>query len=118
MKKGNKKFLIPILVLFMILPNLLFGASDDFVLPFKDLVVTWMKGNVGLTIAIITMVISIIWGFAGGGFGIIGKGFLLSILVGGVVWIAEKAFDIGASFESFNNIPPTYYIQNYQTLTA
>lgn len=103
-------------LMLMFLPSLVFGApgdSDEFVTPFMDVIVAWMKGNVGLTIAIIIMVISVIYGAFGGGFGVIGKGFVLSIIVGSVIWIATKAFDIGASFDAHNNIaPPSHTIEN------
>ena len=46
------------------------------------------------------MIISVIAGAFGGGFGVIGKGFVLSIIVGGVVWFAEQAFNIGTSFST------------------
>ncbi|WP_418181410.1 hypothetical protein ACNSOL_11965 (plasmid) [Aliarcobacter lanthieri] len=103
----ENKLLVLAGLLFFLLPSLVFGADDDFVVPFMELIITWMKGNVGLTIAIIIMVFAVIWGAFGGGFGIIGKGFILSILVGSVVWLAEKGFDIGTSFDSFNRIIPT-----------
>lgn len=78
----------------------IFAANDDFVVPFFDMLVEWMQGNVGLMIALIIMIISVIAGAFGGGFGVIGKGFVLSIIVGGVVWFAEQAFNIGSSFST------------------
>lgn len=95
MKKN--RVLLVLLSLF-ILPQLVFGASDDFAVPFKDLIVAWMQGNVGLTIAIIIMVISVVWRAFGGGFGVIGKGFVLSVLVGGVIYFADQAFSLGTAF--------------------
>ena len=64
-------------------------SSDLF--PSHDRLVKWMEGNVGMVIALLIMIISVIAGAFGGGFGIIGKGFILSIIVGGVVWFAEQA---------------------------
>jgi type IV secretory pathway VirB2 component (pilin) len=84
----------------LIVPIMSFGANDEFVVPFKDLIVTWIQGNVGLTIAIIIMIVSIIAGIAGGGFGVIGKGFILSIFIGAAVFLAEQSFNIGTSFSS------------------
>lgn len=98
MLSRNKKILM--LALIALLPMFSFasGTSDAFVVPFQTLLKNWMTGNVGLTIAIIIMIISVVWGAFGGGFGVIGKGFILSILVGGVVYFAEKAFDLGSAF--------------------
>ena len=99
MKKDKKSLLIGLLVL-IILPSIAFGADDDFVVPFFNMLVQWMEGNVGMVIALIIMIISVIAGAFGGGFGVIGKGFVLSIIVGGVVWFAEQAFNIGTSFST------------------
>lgn len=99
MEQGKKsKFIMALLMMF--LPVFVFATTTDdaFIMPFHDLIVAWMTGNVGLTIAIVIMVISVIWGAFGGGFGIIGKGFIFSILVGGIVFFAEKAYDMGGSF--------------------
>ena len=99
MKKENKKSLLIGLLVLMLIPSLAFG-NDDFVVPFFNMLVQWMEGNVGMLIALIIMVISVIVGAFGGGFGVIGKGFVLSIIVGGVVWFAESAFNIGTSFST------------------
>ena len=99
MKKENKKSLLIGLLVLMLIPSLAFG-NDDFVVPFFDMLVDWMEGNVGMVIALIIMIISVIAGAFGGGFGVIGKGFVLSIIVGGVVWFAEQAFNIGTSFST------------------
>ena len=99
MKKENKKSLLIGLLVLMLIPSLAFG-NDDFVVPFFDMLVQWMEGNVGMVIALIIMIISVIAGAFGGGFGVIGKGFVLSIIVGGVVWFAQAAFDIGAGFSA------------------
>ena len=101
MKKDKKSILIGLLAL-IILPSIAFGAtgSDDFVEPFLTMLKEWMAGNVGIIIALIIMIISVIAGAFGGGFGVIGKGFVLSIIVGGVVWLAQSAFDIGAGFSA------------------
>lgn len=118
----KNKILALLGIMFMLLPSFLLAAggegSDDFVVPFMDVITTWMKGNVGLTIAIIIMVISVIYGAFGGGFGVIGKGFVLSIIVGSVIWIATKAFDIGASFDAHNTITPPTHIQNDTAVVA
>lgn len=98
MKKDKKSLLVGLIVL-MLLPSLAFG-NDEFVVPFFDMLVKWMEGNVGMVIALIIMIISVIAGAFGGGFGVIGKGFVLSIIVGGVVWFAESAFNIGSSFST------------------
>ena len=100
MKKENKKSLLVGLLVLIILPSIAFGADDAFVVPFFDMLVEWMEGNVGMVIALIIMIISVIAGAFGGGFGVIGKGFVLSIIVGGVVWFAEQAFNIGSSFST------------------
>jgi hypothetical protein len=86
MKKDKKSLLIGLLVL-LILPSIAFGAtgSDEFVVPFFTMLKQWMAGNVGMVIALLIMIISVIAGAFGGGFGVIGKGFILSIIVGGVV---------------------------------
>lgn len=97
MKKDKKSLLIGLLVL-LILPSIAFGADDAFIIPFSDMLKAWMAGNVGMVIALIIMIISVIAGAFGGGFGVIGKGFVLSIIVGGVVWFAQAAFDIGSGF--------------------
>mgnify|MGYP003466947419 FL=1 len=99
MKKENKKSLLIGLLVLMLIPSLAFG-NDDFVVPFFNMLVQWMEGNVGMVIALIIMIISVIAGAFGGGFGVIGKGFVLSIIVGGVVWFAEQAFNIGTSFST------------------
>lgn len=99
MKKENKKSLLIGLLVLMLIPSLAFG-NDDFVVPFFNMLVQWMEGNVGMVIALIIMIISVIAGAFGGGFGVIGKGFVLSIIVGGVVWFAESAFNIGSSFST------------------
>ena len=99
MKKQNKKSLLIGLLVLMLIPSLAFG-NDDFVVPFFDMLVQWMEGNVGMVIALIIMIISVLAGAFGGGFGVIGKGFVLSIIVGGVVWFAEQAFNIGTSFST------------------
>ena len=99
MKKENKKSLLVGLLVLMLIPSLAFG-NDDFVVPFFNMLVQWMEGNVGMVIALIIMIISVIAGAFGGGFGVIGKGFVLSIIVGGVVWFAESAFNIGTSFST------------------
>ena len=99
MKKENKKSLLVGLLVLMLIPSLAFG-NDDFVVPFFNMLVQWMEGNVGMVIALIIMIISVIAGAFGGGFGVIGKGFVLSIIVGGVVWFAEQAFNIGSSFST------------------
>lgn len=99
MKKENKKSLLIGLLVLMLIPSLAFG-NDDFVVPFFNMLVQWMEGNVGMVIALIIMIISVIAGAFGGGFGVIGKGFVLSIIVGGVVWFAESAFNIGTSFST------------------
>ena len=99
MKKENKKSLLIGLLVLMLIPSLAFG-NDAFVVPFFDMLVQWMEGNVGMVIALIIMIISVIAGAFGGGFGVIGKGFVLSIIVGGVVWFAEQAFNIGTSFST------------------
>lgn len=99
MKKENKKSLLVGLLVLMLIPSLAFG-NDDFVVPFFNMLVQWMEGNVGMVIALIIMIISVIAGAFGGGFGVIGKGFVLSIIVGGVVWFAEQAFKIGTSFST------------------
>ena len=100
MKKENKKSLLIGLLVLMLIPSLAFGNNDAFVVPFFDMLVQWMEGNVGMVIALIIMIISVIAGAFGGGFGVIGKGFVLSIIVGGVVWFAEQAFNIGTSFST------------------
>ena len=99
MKKENKKSLLVGLLALMLIPSLAFG-NDDFVVPFFSMLVQWMEGNVGMVIALIIMIISVIAGAFGGGFGVIGKGFVLSIIVGAVVWFAEQAFNIGSSFST------------------
>ena len=99
MKKENKKSLLIGLLVLMLIPSLAFG-NDDFVVPFFNMLVQWMEGNVGMVIALIIMIISVIAGAFGGGFGVIGKGFVLSIIVGGVVWFAEQAFNIGTGFST------------------
>ena len=99
MKKDKKSLLIGLLVL-IILPSIAFGADDKFVEPFYQMLKEWMAGNVGMVIALIIMIISVIAGAFGGGFGVIGKGFILSIIVGGVVWFAQAAFDIGSGFSA------------------
>ena len=99
MKKENKKSLLIGLLVLMLIPSLAFG-NDDFVVPFFNMLVQWMEGNVGMVIALIIMIISVLAGAFGGGFGVIGKGFVLSIIVGGVVWFAESAFNIGTSFST------------------
>lgn len=99
MKKENKKSLLIGLLVLMLIPSLAFG-NDDFVVPFFNMLVQWMEGNVGMVIALIIMIISVLAGAFGGGFGVIGKGFVLSIIVGGVVWFAEQAFNIGTSFST------------------
>jgi len=88
------------LLMMCFLPSFVFGAvaSDDFVVPFKDMVIAWMKGNVGLTAAILVMIIAVIWGAFGGGFQVIGKGFVFSVLIGAIVFFADKAFSLGAAF--------------------
>ncbi len=98
----NKKKLGLLLLLMLFIPVFSFAAAtgDEFITPFRTLLITWMQGNVGITIAFVIMIISVIWGAAGGGFGIIGKGFILSILVGGILFFAQKAFDIGIAFGS------------------
>lgn len=98
MKKDKKSLLLGLLVL-VALPSLAFG-NDEFVVPFFDMLVKWMEGNVGMLIALIIMILSVIAGAFGGGFGVIGKGFVLSIIVGGVVWFAESGFNIGTSFST------------------
>lgn len=98
MKKDKKSLLLGLLVL-IALPSLAFG-NDEFVVPFFDMLVKWMEGNVGMLIALIIMILSVIAGAFGGGFGVIGKGFVLSIIVGGVVWFAESGFNIGTSFST------------------
>ena len=105
MKKENKKSLLVGLLVLIILPSIAFGANDDFVVPFFDMLVAWMQGNVGMVIALIIMIVSVIAGAFGGGFGLIGKGFVLSIIVGGVVWFAEEAFKIGTSFSTTTTTP-------------
>ena len=100
MKKENKKSLLVGLLVLMLIPSLAFGADDDFVEPFYKMLIQWMQGNVGMVIALIIMIISVIAGAFGGGFGVIGKGFVLSIIVGGVVWFATQAFNIGSSFSA------------------
>jgi len=100
MKKENKKSLLVGLLVLMLIPSLAFGADDDFVEPFFNMLVAWMEGNVGMVIALLIMIISVIAGAFGGGFGVIGKGFVLSVIVGGVVWFAEQAFKIGTSFST------------------
>lgn len=111
----NKKIILMLLML--LAPLFVFGAEDEtqFIAPFKEMVITWMQGDVGLTIAIVIMVISVVWGAAGGGFGVIGKGFLLSIIVGGVVFFAEKAFDLGFGFGSTASIE---HIQQFNNLVV
>ncbi len=104
MKKENKKSLLVGLLVLMLIPSLAFG-NDDFVVPFFNMLVQWMEGNVGMVIALIIMIISVIAGAFGGGFGVIGKGFVLSIIVGGVVWFAEQAFNIGSSFSTTTTTP-------------
>ena len=99
MKKENKKSLLVGLLVLMLIPSLAFG-NDDFVVPFFNMLVQWMEGNVGMVIALLIMIISVIAGAFGGGFGVIGKGFVLSIIVGGVVWFAEQAFKIGTGFST------------------
>lgn len=99
MKKENKKSLLVGLFVLMLIPSLAFG-NDDFVEPFYKMLIQWMQGNVGMVIALIIMIISVIAGAFGGGFGVIGKGFVLSIIVGGVVWFAEQAFKIGTGFST------------------
>ena len=99
MNKENKKSLLVGLLVLMLIPSLAFG-NDDFVVPFFNMLVQWMEGNVGMVIALIIMIISVLAGAFGGGFGVIGKGFVLSIIVGGVVWFAEQAFNIGTSFST------------------
>lgn len=101
MKKDKKSLLIGLLAL-IILPSIAFGANGDdaFVTPFYDMLIDWMEGNVGMVIALIIMIISVVAGAFGGGFGVIGKGFVLSIIVGGVVWFADSAFNIGTSFSA------------------
>lgn len=99
MKKENKKSLLVGLFVLMLIPSLAFG-NDDFVEPFYKMLIQWMQGNVGMVIALIIMIISVIAGAFGGGFGVIGKGFVLSIIVGGVVWFATQAFNIGSSFSA------------------
>lgn len=98
----NKKKLGLLLLLMLFIPVFSFAAAtgDEFITPFRTLLITWMQGNVGITIAFVIMIISVIWGAAGGGFGIIGKGFILSILVGGILFFAQQAFDIGIAFGS------------------
>lgn len=98
----EKRFKLLLMVAALFAPLFVFGAgaSDDFVVPFMDMLTTWMTGNVGTTIAIIIMIISVIAGAFGGGFGVIGKGFVLSIIVGGVIWFAEQAVGIGRTFDS------------------
>ena len=100
MKKENKKSLLVGLLVLIILPSIAFGADDKFVEPFYQMLKEWMAGNVGMVIALIIMIISVIAGAFGGGFGVIGKGFVLSIIVGGVVWFAESGFNIGTSFST------------------
>ncbi|MCT7563172.1 hypothetical protein N5U23_03995 [Aliarcobacter butzleri] len=100
MEKMKKNMLVLAIVFAMLLPSFALGAEDDFVVPFNTMLKTWMTGNVGVTIALIIMIISVIAGAFGGGFGMIGKGFILSIIVGGIVWFAEKGFDIGTGFNS------------------
>lgn len=96
----KKSFKLVLMLLALLAPLFVFGAEDEtqFIAPFKEMVITWMQGDVGLTIAIVIMVISVVWGAAGGGFPVIGKGFLLSIIVGGVIFFAEKAFNLGFGF--------------------
>lgn len=98
----NKKKLGLLLLLMLFIPVFSFAAAtgDEFITPFMTLLITWMQGNVGITIAFVIMIISVIWGAAGGGFGIIGKGFILSILVGGILFFAQQAFNIGIAFGS------------------
>ena len=104
MKKENKKSLLIGLLVLMLIPSLAFG-NDDFVVPFFNMLVQWMEGNVGMVIALIIMIISVLAGAFGGGFGVIGKGFVLSIIVGGEVWCAEQAFNIGTSFSTTTTTP-------------
>ena len=59
MKKENKKSLLVGLLVLIILPSIAFGADDDFVVPFFNMLVKWMQGNVGMVIALIIMIISI-----------------------------------------------------------
>ena len=99
MKKENKKSLLVGLFVLMLIPSLAFG-NDDFVEPFYKMLIQWMQGNVGMVIALLIMIISVIAGAFGGGFGVIGKGFILSIIVGGVVWFAQQAFNIGTGFST------------------
>lgn len=96
--KINKINKLTIALIVMLLPAMAFGAVDDFVVPFKDLLTTWIQGSVGLTFSIVVMLISVIWGAFGGGFGVIGKGFLISILIGGIIFFAEQSFTIGTGF--------------------
>lgn len=94
--KDMKKVLA--LLLLLLLPSFLFAVDDAFIMPFQTMLITWMTGQVGLTVSIIIMVISVLWGAAGGGFAVIGKGFLLSIIVGGIIYFATWAFNIGTAF--------------------
>ena len=59
MKKENKKSLLIGLLVLMLIPSLAFG-NDDFVVPFFNMLVQWMEGNVGMVIALIIMIISVI----------------------------------------------------------
>ncbi len=100
METKKNKFMLLALIMLLV-PVFSFATSsaqDDFITPFMNLLTAWMTGNVGLTISIVIMIISVVWGAFGGGFGVIGKGFVLSILVGGVIFFATKAWNLGGAF--------------------
>jgi len=98
MNKLEKRKMFVFAITLLLLPGILFGGDDDFVLPFLDMIKTWISGNVGLTGAILVMIISIVWAIAGGGFGKILVGFIFSIFIGSALFWAEKAFNLGQTF--------------------
>lgn len=83
-----------LMFLIMAFPLSVFGADDDLAIPIKETVVTWMKGNVGLTAAMIICSIGAIAG-AFKGWGVFGNSLIYAVIIGGCIFLAEKAHLIG-----------------------
>ncbi len=95
--RSSQKIDVKTILMFLIMafPVSIFGADDDIAIPIKDLVVTWMKGNVGLTIAIVIVVLAAIGAPFGGGWGLFGKAVVFAIILGSCIFFAETVFNIG-----------------------
>ena len=97
-KKNGIRGAVKTAVILASVNSTVYAADDDVFLPIVTLLKVWLQGNLGYAIALLIIAGGIIYGAFGGGVGTAMKAMFFGLLVGAIVFIVDKVWNVGLSF--------------------